>query len=353
MNEKTYYDQRNIDNTQKLREIRRDLPAICNEFFVGIENRTSVLTRLAYAYDLRIFFYFLFTETSEFASYESKTFDISALSQVTTSHIEMFLEFLNYYKFDGNEYTNTVKTKARKLASIKSFFKYFYNKDKIPADPASKVLTPKSHDKPIIRLEVDEVAKLLDEVESGANLPTQRQEAFHEKTKIRDLAIITLFLGTGIRISELVGLDISDLDFNVNGFKVTRKGGNQTILYFSQEVADAIIAYLDERAQDPALDDEPALFLSLRKKRMNVRSVENLVKKYAKLITPLKKITPHKLRSTYGTELYRETGDIYVVAEVLGHRDINTTKKHYAAISDDIKRSAAQKVVLRDKNKKD
>ena len=160
-------------------------------------------------------------------------------------------------------------------------------------------------------------------------------------------------MGTGIRISELVGLNVSDLDFNINGFKVTRKGGNQSILYFSQEVADALIAYLNERSLDPSLDDEPALFLSLQKKRMSVRSVEKLVKKYAKLITPLKHITPHKLRSTYGTELYRETGDIYVVAEVLGHRDINTTKKHYAAISDDIKRSAAQKVTLRDKKKKD
>lgn len=352
MADKTYFEQRNIDNTRKLREIRRDLPPLCNEFFVGIETRTSVLTRLSYAYDLRIFFNYLYTETTQFASYDSKTFDFNALSKVATSDIELFMEYLSYYKFDGKDYVNTEKTKARKLASIKSFFKYFYNKDKIPADPASKVLTPKIHDKPIVRLDSDEVSQLLDEVESGANLPSRRQESFHEKTKVRDLAIITLFLGTGIRISELVGLDVSDIDFNINGFKVTRKGGNQTILYFSQEVADALIAYLDERSCDPALDNETALFLSLQKKRMSVRSVEKLVKKYAKLITPLKKITPHKLRSTYGTELYQETGDIYVVAEVLGHRDINTTKRHYAAISDDIKRSAAQKVTLRDKNKK-
>ena len=159
---------------------------------------------------------------------------------------------------------------------------------------------------------------------------------------------MTLFLGTGIRISELVGLDVDDLDFNVNGFKITRKGGSQTILYFSDEVADALLAWLDERAKYEELDEVPALFVSLQKKRMSVRSVELLVKKYAQIVTPLKKITPHKLRSTYGTELYRETGDIYVVAEVLGHKDINTTKRHYAAISDDIKRDAARKVILRD-----
>ena len=234
MAEKTYFDQRNIDNTRKLREIRRDLPPLCNEFFVGIETRTSVLTRLAYAYDLRIFFYYLFTETTRFACYDANSFDFDALCKVSTSDIELFMEYLSYYKFDGKEYVNTEKTKARKLASIKSFFKYFYNKDKIPADPASKVLTPKIHDKPIIRLDGNEVSMLLDEVESGANLPSPRQEAFHEKTKKRDLAIITLFLGTGIRSSELVGLDVSDLDFSINGFKVTRKGANHSILYFSQ-----------------------------------------------------------------------------------------------------------------------
>lgn len=343
-----YFEQRNIDNTLKLREIRRDLPRFCDEFFIGIENRTTPLTRLEYAYDLRIFFYYLFTETREFQSYDSSNFTLKQLDEVTTSQIEAFLEFLNYYKYDDNVYSNTVKTKARKLSTVKSFFKYFYNKDAIDSDPASKVLTPKLHEKPIIRLEVDEVARLLDSVDSGEGLDG-RQAAFHEKTRLRDLAIMTLFLGTGIRISELVGLDVDDLDFNVNGFKITRKGGSQTILYFSDEVAEALIAYLNERAQDESLDDEPALFLSIQKKRMSVRSVELLVKKYAKIVTPLKKITPHKLRSTYGTELYRETGDIYVVAEVLGHKDINTTKKHYAAISDDIKRDAARRVILRDK----
>ena len=342
-----YFEQRNIDNTLKLREIRRDLPKFCDEFFIGIENRTTPLTRLEYAYDLRIFFYYLFTETREFQSYDVSNFGVKQLDEVTTSQIESFLEFLNYYKFEGTTYSNTVKTKARKLSTIKSFFKYFYNKDAIDSDPASKVLTPKLHEKPIIRLEVDEVTRLLDSVDSGEGLGT-RQAAFHEKTRLRDLAIMTLFLGTGIRISELVGLDVDDLDFNVNGFKITRKGGSQTILYFSDEVADALLAWLDERAKYEELDEVPALFVSLQKKRMSVRSVELLVKKYAQIVTPLKKITPHKLRSTYGTELYRETGDIYVVAEVLGHKDINTTKRHYAAISDDIKRDAARKVILRD-----
>ena len=91
-----------------------------------------------------------------------------------------------------------------------------------------------------------------------------------------------------------------------------------------------------------------ALFLSLQNKRISVRSVEKMVNKYSKLVTNLKHITPHKLRSTYGTSLYRETGDIYLVADVLGHKDVNTTRKHYAAIDDDRRRSAAKYVKLRE-----
>lgn len=121
-------------------------------------------------------------------------------------------------------------------------------------------------------------------------------------------------------------------------------------VYFGEEVEDALKDYLKEREQIiPEKGHEDALFLSLQRKRMSVRSVENLVKKYSRIVTPLKKITPHKLRSTYGTNLYRETGDIYLVADVLGHSDVNTTKKHYAALEDERRRSARNKVRLREK----
>ncbi len=347
MADKTYFEQRNYDNTLKLRQLLKELPYICNDYFMGIENRTSILTRLGYAQDLKIFFNFLVTQCAEFVNIKDiRQFGYEQLEKVETFHIEMFLTYLTAFEHDGIEYTNTEKTKARKLATVKSFFKYNYNKDRISADPASKVLSLKLHDKAIIRLEVDEVSKLLDNVESGEGL-SPKQLALQKKTRKRDIAILTLFLGTGIRISELVGMDLNDIDFNINGFKITRKGGNQTILYFSQEVADTLQDYICERNSNEKLANEPALFVSLQDKRITVRAVQNLVKKYASITTPLKHITPHKLRSTYGTNLYKETNDIYVVAEVLGHKDINTTKKHYAAISDEIKRNAATKVVLR------
>lgn len=350
MDKNNYFEQRNSNNIIKMRKIRAELPTFANEFFRGIENQTTILTRLNYAYDLRIFFDFLINELLEFKGVDN--FTVKDLARVTTDHIEMFMEHLNYYKFKGRTYQNGDNAKARKLSSVRSFFRYYYNNNSLPYDVASKVSLPRIYDKEIVRLEVDEVVKFLDEVEAGDTL-TERQKFYHEKTKLRDLAMMSLFLGTGIRISECVGLNIDDLDFAVNGFRVTRKGGNRAILYYSDEVADVLREYLDYRKAMECVDpSEKALFLSLQNKRISVRSVQMLVKKYSELVTPLKNITPHKLRSTYGTNLYRETKDIYVVADVLGHKDVNTTKRHYAAISDDIRRSAARKVKLRDNEDK-
>ena len=160
-----------------------------------------------------------------------------------------------------------------------------------------------------------------------------------------------MFLGTGIRISELVGLNVDDFDFDNNSFVVTRKGGNRTILYFNDEVKESLYEWLDERYLIEGLPrDETALFISLKNNRISTRAVQNLVKDYAKEVTPLKKITPHKLRSTFGTDLYRKTGDIYAVADFLGHKDVNTTRKHYAAISQDSRKSSAEIVKLHNKN---
>ena len=207
---------------------------------------------------------------------------------------------------------------------------------------------PKLHQKEIVRLDTDEVAILLDQVEDGTNL-TKSQKKYHEKTKTRDTALLTLLLGTGIRVSECVGLDMEDVDFKNNGIKIRRKGGYETVVYFGKEVEQALLEYIEQRKHTiPLSGHEHALFLSMQNRRITVRAVENLVKKYASNVTTLKKITPHKLRSTYGTSLYRETGDIYLVADVLGHKDVNTTRKHYAALEDERKRKAANAVKLRE-----
>ena len=222
-------------------------------------------------------------------------------------------------------------------------------KRQIETNPSVLVDVPKIHEKSIIRLDTDEVALLLDHIEHAGDSLTGQKRVFWEKTKERDLAIVTLLLGTGIRVSECVGLDIEDIDFKNNGIKVTRKGGNEMVVYFGPEVEKALKAYLEVRENiTPLSGHEHALFYSAQRKRIGVQAIENLVKKYAREITTTKKITPHKLRSTYGTALYQETGDIYLVADVLGHRDVNTTKKHYAALDDARRRQAATAVKLRE-----
>lgn len=348
MNEKAYYEDVNIKNELKLREMLKKMPAFCKQFFIGIEPRTSSRTRLAYAYDLDTFFDYLKQNNPLLKTVDVTSIPLSILNQITPQDIEEYLFYLKYYEKDGVAHANDERGIKRKLASLRTFYRYLYKNEMIENDPAIKVDMPKIHDKNIVRLDADEVALLLDVVESGENL-TARQQIYHEKTKKRDLAILTLLLGTGIRVSECVGLDLDDVDFKNNGIKIHRKGGAEVIVYFGDEVRQALLGYIEERNQIEALDGSTnALFLSLKKSRINVRSVENLVKKYAKLVTSLKNITPHKLRSTYGTALYRETGDIYLVADVLGHKDVNTTKKHYAAIEDDRRRSAAKFVHLRE-----
>jgi site-specific recombinase XerD len=348
MIERNYHDQVNIDNTKKLRIQEEGLPKFCRMFFRGIETTTSSRTRIAYAYDLGVFFEFLVQSNPSLKNTKVTDITLEILDQIKAIDIEEYLDYLTYYKSEGGERLNAENGKKRKLVSLRSFYNYFYKKEMITTNPASLLSVPKLHEKAIIRLEIDEVAKLLDEVEKGENM-TKTQQKFHEKTKIRDLALMTLLLGTGIRVSECVGLDINDVDFDNNGIKIRRKGGYEVVVYFGEEVREALLTYLEERRKIvPAEGHTNALFLSMQQKRINVRSVENLVKKYASIVTKLKKITPHKLRSTYGTSLYRETGDIYLVADVLGHKDVNTTKKHYAAIEDDRRRSAANVVRLRE-----
>ena len=344
---RNYHDQININNDLKLREMLKELPRFCMTFFRGIEYTTSSRTRIAYAYDLGVFFNYIKDTNPAYADIEINHFSIDILNKITVDDIEEYLDYLKVYSKNSSEHTNREKGIKRKLSSLKSFYNYFFCNQIIEDNPAAKVRMPKLHESEIIRLDSDEVERLLDEVESGDNL-TKSQKKYHDKTKLRDTALLTLLLGTGMRVSECVGIDINDVDFKNSGIKVRRKGGYEAIVYFGDEVEIALLNYLEYRNTiKPVAGHENALFLSLQNKRISVRSVENLVKIYSGLITTLKHITPHKLRSTYGTNLYKETGDIYLVADVLGHKDVNTTRKHYAAIEERRRYNARNEVSLR------
>ena len=343
----TYHEQTDMDNIRKLREVLKTLPAFAKDYFRAIEPTTSTKTRISYAYDIRIFFQFLIS----LAKIGIPNLNVSVLDQLKPIDIEEYMEYLKLYDSpnDQTTITNGERGLKRKISSLRSFYTYYYKRQAIETNPVQLVDMPKIHDKAIIRLDAGETAALLDYIEHCGDQLTGQRKAYYEKTKLRDLAIVTLLLGTGIRVSECVGLDVEDIDFRNNGIRLIRKGGSEMVVYFGPEVEKALKDYLESRkAISPLEGHEHALFYSTQRKRIGVQAVENLVKKYARAITTTKKITPHKLRSTYGTTLYQETGDIYLVADVLGHKDVNTTKKHYAAMDDARRRKAATAIRLRE-----
>ena len=356
----SYQTQHSIRVNERLKDLQRQLPVSCTDYFRSISQTTSPLTRLAYAYDLRLFFQYLNLENMYFANNSIISLSGQDLTKITARDIAGFQEYLQQYvKTNTNRDTDSDSSPVliqnfelgimRKLSCIRSYFEYLFRNEMIPANVATKITLPKRHEKPILYLEPDEVQKLMDTVKSGEGL-SDRQQKYLSITKQRDVAILMLFLGTGIRVSELIGIDMDDLDLNDNAFVVTRKGGNQVILYYPDTVKSVLQEYLLARKEIASLPGhEFALFLSLQRRRMTARAVENMVKKYAQIATPLKKhISPHKLRSTFGTTLYQETGDIYLVSDALGHSDVNTTKRHYAALKDSKRREAAQKITLPD-----
>lgn len=345
---KTYAETEQLKYAVQLTDMLRELPAFTTEYFNAISFAKQPRTQLAYATDLRNFFRYLTSNVERLKSSHLRTLSLSDLGSVTTQEISNFLMYQRAYSDEsGKMHTNGERALKRKLCSIRGMYNYFYRMEKIADNPAERVEVPKIHDKAIVRMDPNEVAELLDNVESGSGM-TKEQLRFHGKLKGRDLALLTLMLGTGIRVSECVGLDIKDVDFDNDRIRVIRKGGAEAFVYFGDEVRDTLSGYMEERKFVKTREGhENALFVSQQGSRLGVRSVELLVKKYAQTVTTVKHITPHKLRSTYGTNLYQESHDIYLVADVLGHKDVNTTRKHYADLVDENKRSARNMVRLR------
>lgn len=350
----SYREKIDAERIVQIRAIARELPPACGDFFSAIAMTTGTFTRLAYAIDLRTFFQYLQTERYQFAHKPLYAFNNDDLANVSQSDLTSYVEYLTfYYKNEPDDegpakvMINHELSIKRKLCSIRSFYDFLYKNGRIPANVTTLVPLPKIHEKPILRLTVEEMRRMLEQAATGEGL-TPRQQAWHKLTVKRDFALLSLFLGTGVRVSECVGLNIADVDFENNAFLVTRKGGNQVVLYFPPEVAEALAEYVADREKiDAQPGHEDALFLSMQKRRITQRAVQNLVKKYAAIASPLKpKISPHKLRSTFATNLYNKTGDIYLVADVLGHASVDTTRKHYADMTDARRRMAAEQVEL-------
>lgn len=354
MKEENYSEKLQETRMLKLQKIMKNLPSACKDYIRSISTTTSELTRIAYAMDYEIFFDFACKEIPRFSQKKIFEFSDDDIASFTAKEFDIYIDYLKlYYKDDdiskdiSKKYKNKESGIMRKLSSLRSLFGYLFRMGRIPGNTAELVPLPKLPSKPILYMEDSEVETMMDIILNGTGL-SDKQKDFNKINSIRDYAIVMLFLGTGMRISELIGINLDDLDLNINAVLITRKGGNSEILYFPDQVAKALSDYIELRSNLDIQDGhENALFLSLQRKRISARAVQNLVKKYATLAAPLKKrLSPHKLRSTYATNLYQNTGDIYLVADALGHSDVNTTRKHYAAMSDEHRRQAAEFINL-------
>lgn len=348
-----YYKEKKNGLTLQLRKLITELPDFVKDFLYSKELRTQTSTLISYSYDLLTFFRFLTYKNPLYKDFSTNQFLIQDIDHLSSEDIIEYQRYLELNTDPDTElHENGKRSIARKMSSLRGMFHYLYIHEYIEKDPMILVPMPIiKKDKNIIRMNTTEINDLLNTIEYGNSQMTERQRKFCEKTKLRDLAILTLMLGTGIRVSECAGLDINDVDFVDNSLTIVRKGGGQDIIYFGEEVTSVLENYIENERKliHPLAGQENALFFSIKNQRISVDAIENLVKKYSQMAVPNKKITPHKLRSTYGTALYRQTGDIRLVADVLGHENVNTTISYYAAIEDEHKRQAADAVTIRRK----
>lgn len=347
-----HYRLKTRNQKELYHELLSQLPPCARDYLRDKDLTTQISTRISYAYDLLTFFRYIKNVNPLYKDKDIVKFTYDDLSQFSSEDISEYQHYLEFSteKLDGENHENGKRSIARKMAPLRGMYEYHLKHDNLTKNPMILVQMPRiKKDKNIIRMNSFEIQDILDAIEKGNGKMSERQRKSCDRTRQRDLAILTLMLGTGIRVSECVGLDLTDVDFKENSITIVRKGGGQDIIYFGNEVANVLQTYMNgERKHINVTDEhEKALFISSKGNRMSVDAIERLVKKYGRIAVPNKKITPHKLRSTYGTALYRETGDIRLVADVLGHENVNTTIDYYAAIEDEHKRKAAGAVLLR------
>ena len=347
-NTTSYEYQERMKCKEKIDEICAGLPKYVSDYLYYKLNgpaRMQPRTALAYAGDISLFFYFCSVNSTACKGIAIKEIPAETLGLFEVDDIEEYYEWLADYSRDGKTYTNGSAAQKRKISSLSALYKYLMKKhylDKNPCTLMDKELLP---EKPIIAMSDNQQLKFIEAIGTPAvdeitKKASERSEKLKDNyTYLRDMAIVYVFLGTGMRVSELVGIDMDDLNIEDRNVLIRRKGGKHQTLFFGEEVADALSLYLSDSRPKliPNIEsnDYNALFLSLHHKRISVRQVENIIKEIAAAALPkaeAEKISCHKLRSTYGTRLLKASGDIALVAEVLGHKDITTTKRRYSAV---------------------
>ena len=334
---------------QECEKIEEGLPRFLRGFFIYLRGNVLPMSRLNYLRDIRYFCEYLCRETILTEAKEPIDITIKEFNKIKAKDINNYLDYCRHYSItkDGvtNIYENKNKTLARKKSSISVMFKYLYRDEmteKNITDGFDPIKVQKASEKEIKALQDDEVMRMLDAVSTGAGL-TDRERGYWEKTRLRDKAILMLFLTYGLRLSELWQLNISSFNFSRGEFKIYRKRGKESMMPLNDSVSAAIHDYINnERLPDDRVvsGNEDALFLSLQGKRMTERQIRELVKKYTAIALHTSKAggySPHKLRATAATSLIGRGNSIYDVAALLDHEQVTTTQL-YARQKQGVKR---------------
>ncbi len=335
---KTYRQEEDSKNRIKIEELKKIMPDYITKYINYIALSTESSTKLKYMRDIYGFLEYI----ADIKDVEGsvKDVNIEIIDNLTPDEINDYLVYIKQYDKEGTEINNENISIKRKLSSIRGLYSYLFKMDMISHNPTLKIQIPKLEKKEIVVMDEDESAGLLEAAEFGTDLTGQRKK-YHDLYGVRDTTILLVFLGTGIRVSELVGLNIKDINLKNHSMKVTRKGNKEDIVYYSDELTEYLRDYLEYRKhQYPLEGHEDALFLSSQRKRIGVRTVELLVKKYSMESGLTRRTTPHSLRRTFGTRLYESSSDLYLVSETLGHASTDTTRRHYARMSEERKKAA-------------
>lgn len=331
-------------------KLEDNLPNSLRGYFSYLKGNVLPKTRLAYLHDVSFFMKYLIDETDLTNAKTPKEIKAKELNQIQATDINLYLEYLRKYKVKSHDnlylYENSNKSLARKKSSLSVLFKQLYRDNIIEkniTDGFNPIKVAKPGEKEIKALQDDEVMIMLDAVTYGTHL-TDHEKKYWEKTKLRDKAILVVFLTYGLRLSELQQLNISSFNFNRGEFKIYRKRGKESIMPLNKSVSQVLYDYINnERPNDDTLDDEnrDALFLSLQGKRITGRQIRELVKKYTSIALNAGRkggYSPHKLRATAATSLIGRGNSIYDVAALLDHEQVTTTQL-YAKHKMDVKRN--------------
>ncbi|WP_195946246.1 tyrosine-type recombinase/integrase [Paraclostridium bifermentans] len=335
---------------EKCIQVENNLPKFMKDYCIYLKGSVSVTTRLAYLEDIQFFCSYLI-ETKEITiANEIKDITLDEFNQIKARDVNLFLGdyCTRYYKHTEKNthiYENNNRALARKKSSLSTLFKFLFRNDQLEAnitDGFNPIKLPKPQPDAIKRLEIDEVAKMLDAVDTGLGL-TDKEKVYWKKTKLRDKAILALFVTYGLRLNELRELNISSFNFSRGEFKIYRKRGKEVLMPINNTCELVVRDYiLNERPKSEMLseDMQDALFLSLQNKRMDPKSIRQLVKKYTSISMDTsrdKGYSPHKLRATAATSLIQNGFSIYDVQNLLDHDNVTTTQL-YAAHKKNVKR---------------